>query len=296
MSTNSASIISTPDAWYCVSDRTPDLYPMHCMVTYHDVLFGLAKLWLWTPQSSPRCWLCQLRVHTSSQAQAASALLCIFETIHLPNCPCNSSCNSFDAISNYRGERARLLQHLQPLLANSYVYTWRSCPAHHQSPNHRLRFSRNRVSHLELVIALHRFLFHKRIDDGKNKKRVATIIHYGNGVSRHLRFAIRSVGYTWSLAKSHAARLVILFGKLRAISLIVFVPSFPFLFFFHLAFYFFWICVEGSGQGCGGTKKKSKKNWEKRAFGNRFLITFLEVVLFSSLLLVWYRYFIYGEL
>ena len=238
----------------------PTSIPCIVCVAYHDVLFGLAKLWLWTPQSSPRCWLCQLRVHTSSQAQAASALLCIFETIHLPNCPCSSSCNSFDSISNYRGERARLLQHLQPLLTNNCVYTWRSRPTHHQSPNHRLRFSRNRVSHLELIVALHRFLFHKQIDDGKNKKRVATIIHYGNGVSRHLRFAIRSVGYTWSLAKSHAARLVILFGKLRAISWLSLSPVFHFLFFFSSCFLLFLdLCGRQWARLWWDKKRKAKK-------------------------------------
>lgn len=168
MSANSAGIISTPDAWYCVSERIPDLIPLIVCATYHDVLFGLAKLRLWAPQSSPRCWLCQLRVHTSSQTQAASTLLCIFETIHLPNCSYNSSCDISDIISDSRGERA-WLQHLQPPPTYNYLSTQRSRSAHHQSSNLRLRlrFTRSRVSHFELIVALHRFLFHKQIDDEK---------------------------------------------------------------------------------------------------------------------------------
>ena len=82
--------------------------------------------------------------------------------------------------------------------------------------------------HLELVVALHSPLFHEQIDhEKKSKKRAATIIHHDNGVSRHLRFEISPVGYTWSLAKSSTLAYLSQSGteaRLRAISSTV-VPS-----------------------------------------------------------------------
>jgi len=128
----------------------------------------------------------------------------------------------------------------------------------------------------------------------KTKKRVATIIHDGNGVSRHSGFAIRSVGYTWSLAKPHVARLVILFGHESAVEgcfLCCFLsPFFPFSFLFSHTFYFFWIRMEGSGLGSGGTKKKRKKSREKGP-SDRFLPFWkllFSLLFFSLFLLAWY--------
>ena len=64
----------------------------------------------------------------------------------------------------------------------------------------------------------------------------ATVIHYINGISRHLRFGIRPISYTWSLAKSPPLAYLSYSGieaRLRAISLIVVLFS-SFLLVFHL--------------------------------------------------------------
>ena len=78
---------------------------------------------------------------------------------------------------------------------------------------------------LELVVALHRPLFHKPIDDGENQKQIATIIHYSNGISHRLRFGIRPGSYTPPLAYLSYSGIE---ARLRAISLIVVLFS-PFL-------------------------------------------------------------------